>query len=145
VGYHHRLVEIVESCTPVVRTLSIYEMMCRLTGSQQQKDKALALASHIKQTIAAKAGQQIRSSIGIAPNMFLAKVALDMQKPDGCFVIKSHELPEKLYSLELRDLYCIGRRTDHRLNRKHLLSVRHLYAMNPSQLHAALRSIEGAR
>lgn len=145
VEYHHRLVEIVESCTPVERTLSIDEMMCRLTGSQQQKDKALALASHIKQTIAAKAGPQIRSSIGIAPNMFLAKVASDMQKPDGCIVIESHELPEKLYSLELRDLYGIGKRTEQRLNRNNIFSVRDLYAMNRSQLHAAWGSIEGAR
>jgi DNA polymerase-4 len=47
VEYHHRLIEIVESCTPVEKTLSIDEMVCRLTGSQQQKDKALALAAHI--------------------------------------------------------------------------------------------------
>lgn len=145
VGYHHRLVEIVESCTPVERTLSIDEMVCRLTGSQQQKDKALALAAHIKQTILDKAGACIRSSIGIAPNMFLAKVASDMQKPDGCVVIERHELPDKLYSLELRDLYGIGKRTEQGLNRNNIFTVRDLYAMNRQQLHTAWGSIEGDR
>lgn len=145
VEYHHRLVEIVDSCTAVERTLSIDEMVCRLTGSQQQKDKALALAAHIKQTIQDKAGAYIRSSIGIAPNMFLAKVASDMQKPDGCVVIERHELPDKLYSLELRDLYGIGKRTEQRLNRNNIYTVRDLYAMNRQQLHAAWGSIEGER
>jgi DNA polymerase-4 len=77
--------------------------------------------------------------------MFLAKVASDMQKPDGCVVIEPHELPEKLYALELRDLYGIGRQTEKRLNRNNILSVRDLYAMNPQQLRAAWGSIEGER
>jgi DNA polymerase IV len=145
VDYHHRLVEIVESCTPVERTLSIDEMVCRLTGSQQQKNNALALAAHIKRTIAQEAGAYIRSSIGIAPNMFLAKVASDMQKPDGCVVIEPHELPEKLFSLELRDLYGIGKRTEQRLNRHKIFTVRDLYAMNSQQLRSAWGSIEGER
>ncbi|HZV61315.1 MAG TPA: DNA polymerase, partial [Methylophilaceae bacterium] len=67
VEYHHRLVEMVESCTPVERTLSIDEMVCRLTGTQQQKENALSLAARIKSTLADKAGICIRSSIGIAP------------------------------------------------------------------------------
>lgn len=145
IDYHHKLVELVESCTPVERTLSIDEMVCRLTGSQQQKEKALALASHIKQTIAAKAGPNIRSSIGIAPNMFLAKVASDMQKPDGCIVIEAHELPDKLLPLELRSLYGIGKRTEERLNRHGIHTIHDLYAMNRQQLRAAWGSIEGER
>ena len=145
VEYHHRLVEIVESCTPVERTLSIDEMVCRLTGTQQQKENALSLAARIKSTLADKAGICIRSSIGIAPNMFLAKVASDMQKPDGCVVIEAHELPEKLFSLELRDLYGIGKRTEQRLNRNSIHSVRDLYRMNRDQLRAAWGSVEGER
>jgi len=145
VDYHHRLVEMVESCTPVERTLSIDEMVCRLTGSQQQKDNALALAAHIKRTIADKAGNFIRSSIGIAPNMFLAKVASDMQKPDGCVVIEIQDLPEKLFSLELRDLYGIGKRTEQRLNRNNIFTVSDLYAANSQQLRAAWGSVEGER
>ena len=145
IQYHHRLVEIVESCTPVDRTLSIDEMVCKLTGSQQQRDNALALAARIKQTIRKQAGEHIRSSIGIAPNMFLAKVASDMQKPDGCVVIAQHELPEKLYPLALRDLYGIGKRMAQRLNRAGIATIPELYAANRQQLRAAWGSVEGER
>ena len=145
IQYHHRLVEIVESCTPVDRTLSIDEMVCQLTGSQQQRGHALALAGRIKHAIRRQAGEYIRSSIGIAPNMFLAKVASDMQKPDGCVVIERHELPDKLYSLELRDLYGVGKRMMQRLNHAGIFTLPDLYAANRQQLRIAWGSIEGER
>ena len=134
-----------ESCTPVDRTLSIDEMVCKLIGSQQQRDNALPLAMRIKQAIRTQAGEHIRSSIGIAPNMFLAKVASDMQKPDGCIVIERHELPDKLYSLKLRDLYGVGKRMEQRLHSAGILSIQDLYAANRQQLHAAWGSVEGER
>lgn len=145
IQFHHRLVEVVESCTHVEKTLSIDEMVCKLTGSQQHRDKALALAEHIKRSIAEKVGAQVRSSIGIAPNTFLAKVASNMQKPDGCVVIESHELPEKLYSLKLRDLNGIGKRMEERLSRYGIITTKALYAANRQQLRTAWGSIEGER
>jgi len=75
VQYHHFLIDVVESCTHVEKVLSIDEMVCKLTGSQQQPENALKLAAKIKSAIAEKAGDFIRCSIGIAPNTFLAKVA----------------------------------------------------------------------
>lgn len=144
IKYHHRLVEAVESCTHVERTLSIDEMVCKLTGSQQNPANAVALALRIKRTIAETVGSEIRCSIGIAPNTFLAKVASNMQKPDGCVVIEAHELPERLYALELRDLNGIGRRMEERLSKNGITTVRQLYALNRQQLNAAWGSIEGA-
>ena len=67
IEYHHKLIEVVESCTHVENVLSIDEMVCKLTGSQRQKDNALALAQRIKKSIAKKIGPEIRCSIGIAP------------------------------------------------------------------------------
>lgn len=125
--------------------MSIDEMVCKLTGSQQQRGNALMLAERIKQAIRQRAGDYIRSSIGIAPNIFLAKVASDMQKPDGCVVIEQHELPEKLYTLQLRDLYGIGRRMQQRLNDADIFTVPQLYAANRQQLRSAWGSIEGER
>ncbi|MEO8418985.1 MAG: DNA polymerase [Methylophilaceae bacterium] len=142
---HHRLVEVVESCTHVERTLSIDEMVCQLTGSQQQHSNALALAEHIKRSIAKNVGDQIRSSIGIAPNTFLAKVASNMQKPDGCVVLETHDLPKKLYALKLRDLNGIGKRMEERLSRYGIITTQALYAANRQQLHTAWGSIEGER
>lgn len=143
IEYHHRLVEIVESCTHVERTLSIDEMVCMLTGTQQKRENALKLADRIKQTIAENAGAHIRCSIGIGPNVFLSKLASNMKKPDGCVVIEQHELPGKLYPLELRALNGIGRRMEQRLNRQGITTVRQLCALDRQELRSAWGSIEG--
>ncbi|HQR44303.1 MAG TPA: hypothetical protein PLX97_16520, partial [Gemmatales bacterium] len=56
----------------------------------------------------------------------LAKVAADMQKPDGLTIIEKHELPAKLESLDLQDLPGIGPRMRKRLNRQGIVSIRQL-------------------
>ena len=145
VEFHHRLIEIVESCTHVEKVLSIDEMVCMLTGTQQKRENALALAERIKRAIAKKIGKEIRCSIGIAPNTFLAKVASNMQKPDGCVVIEASDLPGKLYGLKLRDLNGVGRRMEERLIRNRITTIPELYGCNRQQLRAAWGSIEGER
>ena len=144
VQYHHKLIEIVESCTHVEKVLSIDEMVCLLTGSQQVKENALKLAAKIKREIN-KEYPFILSSIGIAPNTFLAKTASNMQKPDGCVVIEDSDIPQKLFSLKLRALNGIGSQMEVRLNRYKIQTVEQLYAANKQQLRAAWGSIEGER
>lgn len=145
IEYHYKLVEAVESCTPVERVYSIDEMGCELTGSQQQKEKALALAQAIKRKIANRVGEALRCSIGIAPNTFLAKVASDMQKPDGCVVIEEADLPQCLYPLQLRALTGIGRNMEKRLKEHGINSVQALCAADKTRLRLAWGGIEGER
>ncbi len=145
VEYHHKLIDIVESCTHVEKVLSIDEMVCKLTGSQQQPENAVKLAAKIKQAIAKNAGDYIKCSIGIAANTYLAKVASNMQKPDGCVLIQPHELPQRLFGLKLRDLNGIGKQMEARLNRYKITTVEQLYAANRQQLQTAWGSIEGER
>jgi DNA polymerase IV len=144
VEYHHKLIEIVESCTHVEEVRSIDEMVCKLTGSQRVKENALKLAATIKQKIG-KTYPQIRCSIGIAPNTFLSKVASNMQKPDGCVVIEPHEIPDKLFSLKPADLNGIGRQMDARLKRYGITTIQALYAANRDQLRTVWGGIEGER
>ena len=142
---HHRLVEAVECCLHVERVLSIDEMACRLTGSDTRRERALAIARQIKHAIQDAAGSEIRCSIGIAPNTFLAKVASDMEKPDGLVVIEQADLPEALYGLGLRDLCGIGKAMEQRLLRHGIHSVRALCAAGREALRTAWGSIEGER
>ena len=144
VQYHHKLIEIVESCTHVEKVLSIDEMVCFLTGSQQVKENALKLADKIKREIN-KQYPFIRSSIGIAPNTFLAKTASNMQKPNGCVLIEDADIPQKLFSLKLRALNGIGSQMQARLERYGIDTVEKLYTANKQQLRAAWGSIEGER
>jgi DNA polymerase-4 len=145
VEFHHALVTAVESCVPVYRVLSIDEMGCELTGSQQKRENAVALAGHIKETIAHRVGTELRSSIGIAPNLFLSKTASDMQKPDGLVVIEENDLPGCLYKLELKDLSGVGRKMSVRLNRFGIYTVQDLYEANKAMLRTVWRGIEGER
>ncbi len=145
VELHHRLVEAVESCLHVSRVLSIDEMVCHLTGSDRRRERALGLAQRIKGAIAARVGSELRSSIGIAPNAFLAKVASDMKKPDGLIVIEDKDLPACLYGLELRDLCGIGKAMEQRLHRGGIRTVRELCAGSREKLRQAWGSVEGER
>lgn len=144
VQYHHKLIEIVESCTHVERVLSIDEMVCKLTGSQQDKHNALQLAAKIKREIN-KQFEFIHCSIGIAPNTFLAKTASNMQKPNGCVVIENNDIPAKLLTLKLGVLNGIGKQMQARLMRYGIDSIEKLYAANRQQLHAVWGSVEGER
>lgn len=144
VEHHHQLIALVESCTHVEAVLSIDEMVCQLSGSERQEPKALALAQLIKQTIYAQY-PYIKCSIGIGPNTFLSKVASNMQKPDGCTVIRSEELPQKLFRLQLRDLNGVGKQMERRLLQHGITTVEQLYAANKQQLRTAWGSVEGER
>lgn len=145
VELHHKLVEAVESCLHVERVLSIDEVACRLTGGDCRRMRALALARQIKCAIAERVGSELRSSIGIAPNTFLAKVASDMEKPDGLVVIEDADLPDCLHGLELRALCGIGKAMEQRLRRSGISTVRELCAASKERLRLAWGSIEGER
>jgi DNA polymerase-4 len=143
VAWHHKLVALVESCTHVNEVRSIDEMWCALTGRDQQRERAVQLAQLIKHTIATQGGHYLRSSIGIAPNIYLAKVASNLQKPDGLSVIEEHDLPQVLYALKLRDLNGIGARMEARLQACGIETVQQLCEATPEQLRVAWRGVGG--
>src|SRR5690348_14964928 len=111
-AFHHRVVDAVNTCIPVERILSVDEMACRLTGPQTRHMNALALAREIKTVVRKDVGEMLRSSIGIGPNQLLAKIASDMQKPDGLTLLDADDLPGVLESLQLRDIPGIGPRME---------------------------------
>jgi len=145
VEYHRKLVEAVESCIHVEEVWSIDEMLCELTGRLKQREAAVELGLKIKRAIAEKAGKELRCSIGIAPNPFLAKTASDMQKPDGLFVIERSDLPDILYRLELRDFCGVGAKMEKRLHEHGIRTVRELCESSKDALREVWNGIEGER
>ncbi|MDZ7292696.1 MAG: DUF4113 domain-containing protein [candidate division KSB1 bacterium] len=145
VEYHHAIVQAVESCLPVAVVMSIDEMACRLIGSEQKIDKALAIAQKMKCTIREQVGSTLRCSIGLAPNRFLAKVASDMQKPDGLVVIRAADLPQILYSLQLTDFPGVGPRMHKRLQAHGIRTVEQLCALSKMQMNKIWHGIVGER
>jgi DNA polymerase IV len=73
------------------------------------------IADKIKKGIKEKTG--LTCSIGIAPNKLLAKIASDMEKPDGFTTLNESDIENKLWPLPIRKLYGIGPKTEEHLKR----------------------------
>ncbi len=143
--YHHRVVEAVESCVPVTSVCSIDEMACRLIGRERTLLNALDLGLRVKTAIREKAGECLRSSVGLATNRYLAKVASDMEKPDGLVALPLDILPDALHQLTLRDLPGIGARTEKRLNEKGIRDMDGLLALGRERAGEIWGSVWGER
>jgi hypothetical protein len=70
---------------------------------------ATAIVNEIKRELRT-VGITLRCSVGLAPNRLLAKIAGDMQKPDGLMIFERRYLPQALYSLEVTNIPGIGNR-----------------------------------
>jgi DNA polymerase-4 len=145
IEFHHRVVEAVESCLPVTAVCSIDEMACRLMGRERHLRAALDLGMKVKQTIRERVGPMMRSSVGLATNRYLAKVASDMEKPDGLVALPLDILPEALGSLTLRDLPGVGAQTEKRLNEKGIGAMSDLLALDCEQASQLWGSVWGER
>ena len=143
--YHHRVVEAVESCVPVTAVCSIDEMACRLIGRERPLLAALELGRKVKTTIRERVGECLRSSVGLATNRYLAKVASDMEKPDGLVALPKDLLPEALSRLVLRDLPGVGARTEKRLNERGIKTMHDLMALDCEQAGQTWGSVWGER
>jgi len=143
--FHHRIVEAVESCVPVTAVCSIDEMACRLIGRERPLLAAIDLGMRVKATIRERVGTMLRSSVGLATNRYLAKIASDMEKPDGLVALPLDLLPEALHQLTLRDLPGIGARTEKRLNEKGLHTMDQLLALDCEQAGEIWGSVWGQR
>ena len=145
VQYHHRIVEAVESCLPVTAVMSIDEMACRLMGRERPLLAAMALGRQVKARILERVGPMMRSSVGLATNRYLAKVASDMEKPDGLVALPLDILPEALHQLTLRALPGIGARTEKRLNDKGIHTMDELLVLSCEQAGELWGSVWGER
>jgi len=145
VQYHHRIVEAVESCVPVSAVCSIDEMACRLLGRERKLLNALELGLQVKKKILEAVGPMMRSSVGLATNRFLAKIASDMEKPNGLVALPLDILPRALRTLELRDLPGIGARTEKRLNEKGIQSMAQLLDLDCENAGEVWGSVWGQR
>ncbi len=145
INYHRRLVEAIESCIHVTVTKSIDEVECDLTETFAPRESAMAVARQIKDRVARQVGPWLTCSIGIAPNWLLAKLATDMQKPDGLVVLDDVDIPQRLLALELTDFCGIGPRMDHRLRAHGIDSVGKLYGATKAELRGIWGGVEGER
>jgi DNA polymerase-4 len=92
--------------TPLVEPLSIDEAFLDVTASLQLFGPAREIALLIKTRVREETGLTV--SAGVAPNKFLAKIASDLEKPDGLTVVPEERIPEFLDPLPIERLWGVG-------------------------------------
>jgi len=144
VRYHKRIVDTVDRYLPVKKVLSIDEMACELIGRECDEEYVRAKCHAIKEALAA-ISPALTCSVGVAPNRYLAKVASDMQKPDGFTVLRQNEIIERLSSLEARDFPGVGPRMEERFHARGCYTAAHLYQLSPREMTGVWGGIVGER
>jgi DNA polymerase-4 len=95
--------------TPLVEGLSLDEAFLDVTASQQLLGGPDEIGAEIRRRIARQTG--LTASVGIAPNKLLAKIASDLNKPDGMCRIDAANLRDILDPLPIHKLFGVGQKT----------------------------------
>src|SRR5690348_5216320 len=109
----HQVFAIFHDYTPVVEGLSLDEAFLDVTASLALKGDAVHIARGIKERI--RAVTQLGASVGVAPNKLVAKIASDLEKPDGLTVVTGSNLRAVLDPLSVRRLPGLGRKLGERV------------------------------
>lgn len=96
-----------------IEPLSLDEMYLDLTDSELNRGSATLTVQEIRNEIFSETG--LTASAGVAPLKFLAKIASDLNKPNGQFTISPHEVMDFIEKLELRKISGVGKVTQDKL------------------------------
>jgi len=109
----HEVFAIFHEYTPIVEGLSLDEAFLDVTASLALKGDAITIARGIKDRI--RAVTQLGASVGVAPNKLVAKIASDLEKPDGLTVVHDGNMRAVLDPLTVRRLPGLGRKLGERV------------------------------
>ena len=108
-----QIFSILSRFSPVIEQLSIDEGFLDLTGMERLMENPRAYGEEIKRAVREETG--LTASVGIAPNKFLAKLASDLEKPDGLVVIRAEDAEKVLAPLPVNRIFGVGKKTEARL------------------------------
>lgn len=143
VELHREILKAADRHAPHAKVYSIDEWSIRLAPAEQSPESARRLARRIKDQILADVGEPLRCSAGIAPTRLLAKIASNLQKPDGLTVLTMPELPARLEHLEPRDLPGISHGMAERLKRHGVTTVPGIWELTRLQARQVWGSVMG--
>ncbi len=104
-----KFIDLIKSYTPLVEQASIDECFADMSSVILNFKRPLDLAWQIQKNLEQELN--LKCSIGVAPNKFLAKMASDMKKPMGITVIRKQEVKTKLWPLPISEMQGIGKKT----------------------------------
>ncbi|MEJ2158064.1 MAG: DNA polymerase IV [Desulfobacteraceae bacterium] len=105
-----KIMAILETFSPLVEPISIDEAFVDITGCRRLHGSPTRIAAAMKERILQEVG--LTCSVGVAPVKFLAKIASDMDKPDGLTVIDAHQMSAFIDRLAIGKVPGVGKRAE---------------------------------
>ncbi len=126
--------QVFKQYTDAIEPLSLDEAYLDVTEKALELGSATQVALNIKQDI--KRCTRLTASAGISFNKFLAKIASDMDKPDGLYVIRPESAEAFIEQLEIRKFFGVGKVTEQKMHKLGIFTGADLKALSRSQLQA---------
>lgn len=126
-----RIMDVLKSYTDFVEQISIDEAFMDVSVICIP-EKGRALAQEVKENVLRQ--EQLKASIGVAPNKFLAKIASDLEKPDGLVVVPEGGELAFLEPLPVERLWGVGPKTAERLHEMGYRKISDLWKVEPGGL-----------
>jgi DNA polymerase-4 len=130
--YSKRVMAILAQYTPLLEPISIDEAFLDVTGCEQLFGPAQELAYKIQERILAELG--LPSSLGLASNKLVAKVASALAKPRGVIVVPAGQEAAFFAALPIDRLWGVGKVTGERLRDRGVETIGQLAALSPQQM-----------
>jgi DNA polymerase-4 len=124
--------EIFHEYTDLVEPLSLDEAYLDVTNPKKGPPSASLIAMEIKKAVRKR--ENLVASAGISYNKFLAKIASDMDKPDGFYLIKPEDAEGFLEDLEIKKFFGVGEKTAEKMHRLNIFRGRDLKSYERDQL-----------
>jgi DNA polymerase IV len=113
--------------SPLIEPLSMDELFLNVSGCESLFGSIEVIGRKIKERVYGELGLKV--SVGIAENKFLAKIATNLRKPDGFYIIYFKDMQKILYPLPISALWGIGRKTEELLKKSGIYQVEQLAKM----------------
>lgn len=140
--FSNRILNILQDFSPLVEPFSIDEAFVELTGTEGHWKTPLEAAHTIKKRIKEEIG--ILCSIGIGPSKVVAKMASNLQKPDGLTLLTEQDIPCRLWPLPIGELFGVGKQLEQHLRNMSIRTIGDL-AHTPVELLSHRFGIVGIR
>ena len=124
--------EIFESFTSQIEPLSLDEAFLDVSGSESLFGASAQIGRQIKQLIRERL--QLVASVGVAPNKFLAKIASDLEKPDGFVIVEADQIQAFLDPLPVGRLWGVGKVTGRAFERLGIRTIGQLRQLSVESL-----------
>ena len=118
--------------TDIIEPLSLDEAFLDVTGSKNYQGSATLIANEVRRKIKRKT--YLTASAGVSYNKFLAKIASDMNKPDGLYLIEPDQAQAFVEQLDVRKFFGVGKVTEAKMHQHNIYTGKDLKARSEAEL-----------